>query len=363
MLSQRAASRKVWQASQFEFEDVVAEVDDALVVSPGAGRSRLSLAGRRAADLTRVALGRPRGSEMLPVTDLPSTDVLFAVFSSAQELRHLEALRDSRARYGVRIAFVIELWQSQIPAAERYLRLLRGFDHVYVFSRWVIPDIERITGASCSYLPTGIDLDRFCPEPGAPERVIDVYNYGRGLAETDRALVEAMERGELFYLAPTVAGPFSVVDPRVHRTITAATLKRARYSVVYRNNDNESRRRLTGGEESLSNRHFEAITAGTVVLGTPPEVSDFDDCFPWEDAVVPIAAPEPRIADVIAELDAAPDRLQAIARRNVGESLRRHDWAHRWRTVLAHAGLPETERLTARLQRLDAAADRFSIPA
>nr|WP_294169692.1 hypothetical protein [uncultured Sphingomonas sp.] len=41
----------------------------------------------------------------------------------------------------------------------------------------------------------------------------------------------------------------------------------------------------------------------------------------------------------MAELLEDQDRLQTAGHRNVVESLKRHDWSHRWEQILSHAGL------------------------
>jgi hypothetical protein len=48
--------------------------------------------------------------------------------------------------------------------------------------------------------------------------------------------------------------------------------------------------------------------------------------------------------------------MEAMSRRNALLGLRRHDWGHRWSTLLEMAGLPARPALTDRLQRLEALA-------
>ena len=132
-----------------------------------------------------------------------------------------------------------------------------------------------------------------------------------------------------------------VSDHVEHRLAQASLLQRARYSIVYRINDEPGRVGRTGGEESLTNRYFEALSAGTIMLGTAPDSVEWGDCFPWPDAIVPIPAPAPDIVSVIDELDGDPARLNRARAAAVSTFLRRHDWAHRWREVLALVGMDE----------------------
>ena len=357
VLSSRAASHQVWQASQFEFEDVVADVDDVrLLCPPGRAASPAALAVHGAANRARRAVGRPRRRPFAPTAEATDAELFFAVFAAPHEIGMLPLVRPQLARSAVKVAFIVELWRPQVPSVADYLRQLRGFDHVFLFNRWAMDDVAAITGAPVSYLATATDVDRFAPRLPAPPRVIDVTSYGRRLGGTHAALRRAADEGGLYYHYDTVRGAFDVSDHAEHREVLAATLQRSRYAVVYRNNDEPERVERTGGEESLTNRYFEVLAAGATMLGSAARTPDFEACFDWPDAITEIAAPDPRVADVIAELDADPERVERARRTAIAQSLRRHDWAHRWRDVLDAVGLAHRPQLAERLARLDARA-------
>lgn len=357
VLSSRAATQHVWQASQYEFEDVVAEVDDVhLLAPPGRRLSPLGAAAQGAANRARRAVGRPRRCPIVGTDQAQDADLFFAVFAAPHEIGMLPAVRRQLERSTVKVAFIVELWQPQLPSAADYLRQLRGFDHVFLFNRWAMDDVAALTGAQVSYLATAVDAERFAPPVPAPARVIDVTSYGRRLPGTHEALRRAAAQDGLYYHYDTVRGAFDVADHVEHREALAATLRRSRYAVVYRNNDEPERLERTGGEESLTNRYFEVLAAGATMLGSAAQTPDFEACFDWPDAIWSISAPEPRVAELISELDADPARLDRARRTGVAQSLRRHDWAHRWRDVLDAVGVPALPQLAERLARLDALA-------
>lgn len=357
VLSLRASSHQVWLASQFEFEDVVAEVDDVrLLAPPGLPQTPVRAALHGGLNRARRRLGRPRRRPMVTETTATDAELFFAVFAAPHEIGALPHVRAQLARSAVKVAFIVELWRPQLPSVADYLRQLRGFDHVFLFNRGSIADVEAITGVPTSYLNTAVDAARFAPPVPAPERVVDVVSYGRRLPVTHEALRAAARERGLYYHYDTVRGAFDVVDHVQHREVLAATLQRSRYAVVYRNNDEPSRVARTGGEESLTNRYFEVLAAGAVMLGSAADTPDFADCFDWPDAVVPIGAPAPDVADVVAELDADPARLARARRAGITQSLLRHDWAHRWRDVLAAVGVEPRPALGARLADLAARA-------
>lgn len=361
VLSSRAASRDVWLASQFEFEDVVAAVDDVRLLAPAArATTSTARALHGARNRLRRAAGRPRRRPVAPTTDATDAELFFAVFAAPHEIGMLPLVRPQLARSAVKVAFIVELWRPQVPAVADYLRQLRGFDHVFMFNRWAMDDVAALSGAPVSYLATAVDTDRFAPQhPSAPTRVIDVASYGRRLPGTHAALRRAAAERGLYYHYDTVRGAFAVTDHVEHRDALAATLQRSRYSIVYRNNDEPERLARTGGEESLTNRYFEVLAAGATMLGSAARTPDFEACFDWTDAIVPIAAPEPRVAEVVGELDADPERADRARRTAVAQSLRRHDWAHRWRDVLDAVGLAPRPQLADRVARLDARASAF----
>jgi hypothetical protein len=157
------------------------------------------------------------------------------------------------------------------------------------------------------------------------------------------------DRGELFYLYDTVT-TFDVNDPRDHRALVAGLIKRCRYFIAYPAKftlDAE-----TGGHQELGPRYFEGAAGGAVMLGRAPTSPGFDRCFDWPDAVIPTSTDPNRIVSLVAELDAQPERMQHIRRNNVVNSLRRHDWAYRWRDVLASLHLPARSGLITREQQL-----------
>lgn len=367
LASRRLVEQRVWQAAQLELEDVIAAVDDVAWCLPGphaagtggrVARGVLNRAGR--------SWGRPRRSSIMQAPALtepvPSSELLFLMCPDASGIGMLPHISAHAAAAGKKIAWIMELWGPQLPVYADYLRQLRGFDHVIVSNRHVVEAVEALTGVPCSYLPMAVDTDRYAPRgPDSPPRTVDVASWGRRLPGTHGPLVQALADGRLYYHYDTVDGA-DVTDHVQHRLAQAALLQRTRFSVVYRINDEPGRIDRTGGEESLTNRYFEALAAGTVMLGSAPDTEEWSDAFPWPDAVVPIPAPAPGIVGVVEELARDPERWEKARRAAVSTFLHRHDWAHRWRDVLALAGMPEHPRLAERLARLEDRARPWDHP-
>jgi hypothetical protein len=359
VLSRRLLQSKVWHASQYEFEDVVADVADVRLVTPtplSAGPARTL--GHRVLNRARTAVRAP-ARELARSTQPPvEADVFFAVFAAPHEIGLLPSAREQMRRAATRVAFIVEVYEPGMPAARHFLRQLRGFDHVFVFTRAVLPEIEALTDVPTTYLPTGVDALRFAPPSwrSLRDRPVDVMSYGRRLESPHSVLVSAMSEGRVDYVFDSDRSPVELTSHEQHRLSLASALQRSRYSVVFRINDEPSRIQKTGGEETLTNRYFETTAAGAVLLGSRPSTPDFDDCFPWRDAIVPIAQDGSDVLDVVAGLDADEERVQAARAAGVLAGLRRHDWVYRWQQVLATVGVEGGDALRARISQLEARA-------
>ncbi len=119
----------------------------------------------------------------------------------------------------------------------------------------------------------------------------------------------------------------------------------------------------SAGERALSTRYFEGAAGGAILLGSRPGCPEFDDLFDWPDAVVDIAPDGSDLRQVLAALEADPERVAAARIANVVNSLRRHDWAVRWASILDTLDLPRTEAHDARLRQLAHAAEQIELEA
>ena len=110
------------------------------------------------------------------------------------------------------------------------------------------------------------------------------------------------------------------------------------------------------GQMEVGYRFFEGAASGAVMIGDSPNNEAFRTYFNWEDSVVPIPFDAENIREILADLDAQPDRLERIRRTNVSNSLLRHDWGYRWQEIIAAAGLEPTVKTLNRNEQLKALA-------
>lgn len=351
MLSERNAESRKWHAFQYEFEDVIGAIDSVEMLAPPA---------RRNTQLTRLAdrvirrSGHPeRVTEpaIQPVTVDGQYDLFFAVFSFETDIPHLLQLKQWRERCDKAVCFIVELFTDHLERAKPYLELLERFEFDQVFLLNPAPKVAvaEITGAEVDFLGLGVDALRFSPYPGAPERTIDLYQFGRRSEATHAAALDMVRRDGAFYVYDTVFN-VPLPDYRAHRDMMAEYLKRSRYFFSYRPGQDLSRGRA---DDALSSRYFEATAGGAVLLGNSPSTPEYQQCFGWPDSTIEIPYEAHDLREIIAELDAQPERLARARTSNIVGGLRQHDWVHRWATVLDSAGLPHTARMTAREQELE----------
>jgi len=359
LLSMRRLHDLVAFCAAYEFEDVFAEVTGADRVEPLAEGPIES--ARRAYRAVRLLTRSPRLARTLapgpPAVHLDRDyDLFFPIFSHAHELFALASVPDWRRRSRVAACFINELWASHLP--EYLLELLAEFDHVFIGVHNAVPEVARIVGRPCTYLPLATDVLTFAPSFDAPARPFDVCYIGRRSPVTHQALYQLARARRIRYYFDTVAASgddmkqrtFRVESASEHRFLLATLLQSSRYFVANPARVNEPS--FVSGQEEISARYYEGAAAGTVMIGLPPRVEVFRRSFDWPDAVIEIPFDAPEIGRVLEQLDRDPERLQSIRVDGVRNSALRHDWLHRIETAFAELGLKPTEGMRQRARRL-----------
>jgi hypothetical protein len=358
LLSMRRLSTLAAYSLQHEFEDVVSAVTGADRVE--ADDARALEFSRRVHKLLRRATRSPGIARAWMPS--PSTvrleqdyDLFFPIFSHAHELFALTTVPGWRRHCRRAACFVNELWGHLWPG--ELLELLADFDHIFLGARHLTEEVSQLVGRPCTYLPLATDVLRFAPLPHSPARVIDVCNIGRRSPITHEALLTLARERRIFYYYDTIAASganlkqrtFHVDRPAEHRLLLAGLLQRTRYSIANRSRVNEAE---AAQHEVISSRFYEGAAAGTVMLGEAPRSDEFTRQFGWRDAVIPLPFDSPEVASTLKELDSDPERMERTRRENVRQSALRHDWVHRWRTVLETLGVAPTHAMRDREQRL-----------
>lgn len=350
MLSLRGARPRVSRCLTYEFEDVVAELEGAVIDAPAARSSLTELVPRRLRNRADRALERGRCAlTRVTRSRRPRHELFVLVCQGLADLRVLPRLGPWLRNARRSVIYVEELWAADLPRLRAETAWLACFDEVFLACAGSVDPLSEQIGRAVHYLPPSVDTLRFAPPPVPPRRCIDLYAMGRRDPEVHRALARvAAERG-WFYLYDTVKDA-PVTSPAEHRQRLASLVQRTRFFVVAHAKTDV--RFQTRGQEEVGFRYFEGTAGGAALVGSVPRAEVFRTLFPWPDAVVPVdveATPLGRALDALAE---DPERLREITRRNVSGCLRHHDVAHRWRRLLESVGLPPTEAHLARERAL-----------
>jgi hypothetical protein len=284
-------------------------------------------------------------------------DLFIAYLPFMRDLIQIPAIQGWKDYCSTSVCWIDEIYAADIPMLKNWLPALLSFDHIVLAYRGAIPPVTEAIKRPCHWVPTAVDAIRFSPYPCPPERVIDIYRMGSGSEGLHLALLALAEKKNMFYVYDTfVASDIKIHDHQQHREMLANMIKRSRYFLV-----SPTTRPIpgaTGDQIEVGLRYYEGSAAGTVMLGQCPDSETFNSLFNWQDAVVEVQADGSNLADVILDLEAQPERLMEISRRNAIEALLRHDWVYRWKQILDIVGLEPAPQLGKRENRLKQLAEQ-----
>lgn len=359
MLTARGVARHAFRCGLYDAEDVFAAVDDVDLIQLRPRRGSELTSGMQRRAIWHDVTGRlVRVNVAFEAVKLVEDYDLFIVYLPfVPEVTHVSAIREWTTRCRTSICWIDELWAANIQKLKPFLSALDQFDHVVVGCHGAVEPLRDAIGRRCDFLPIGVDALRFTPYPDPAERVIDVYSMGRRREELHQAILKVARARKMFYVYDTVTvSAAEVQNPREHREMVASIAKRSRFFVVAPGKIDLAQE--TNGQVEIGLRYYEGAAAGAVMIGQPPDCDPFRRMFDWPDVVVGLEPDGSDVADVLSRLNADPERVIEIGRRNAREALLRHDWVYRWETILGIAGLSPNARLLERKRTLQELADR-----
>lgn len=260
-------------------------------------------------------------------------DLLFAVLDNPWQFHLLESIKGWREKCRHTACFITEMWQPDLEIKRLFKEPWSSFDHVFLGVTQCVAGLNELIDPPVTYIPPAVDTLRFSPYPHPPQRLIDVSYVGRRSPNIHDALIKRAAKDNFFYYHDTLRGKLEIANPREHRILLASLFQRSRYNITNYAKFNSTEE--TGGTQEIGYRFFEGAAAGTVMVGMPPAGSAFLRYFDWEDPIIKVDLSGTDVVKAIAELDAQPERLANISRRNVANCLLKHDWSYRWRDMLA----------------------------
>lgn len=350
----KAASPAI--SPHIEMENLLTEIDDAEIVAPGL-RSSLGPVPLGAIDRVHNRLakashrGAARNLSFVPVSPAEDEyDMFFALLLCPDDALGLLAVDHWRERCGVAVAWLIEAWYDDLDSWKGHWDLLAQFDHVFVTMEVTREKVAEKIGKPVGYLPYGTDTLLFSPENPDRARPIDMLSLGRRSAGTHAHLYERARTQDFYYQYDSIHAS-AVKDHVEHRFLYASQAKRSKFFVAHRSKIGAPE---IGDQHEFGGRFFDAAAAGTVSVGSFPDTDRFREAFDWEGWGIPLEV-DADPAPIFARAAEDPEGIDAGRRRSVANSLARHDWLHRWETILGTAGVAGTEAMARRSAAL---ADR-----
>jgi hypothetical protein len=356
----RNFKKNAYRCGLYEAQDVLVEIDNVDLV-----HLEMGWGARLKENSLRRPLYHDRSSKLIFVNPglrkvrlSKDYDVFIAVCATFEDLPYINAIERWRDHCKIGVCWLDELWVSDLANYKYWLPALRQFDYVFVGCSGTVTALSHAANRACFWLPGGVDAIRFSTFSDPAARLIDVYSIGRRYDGVHQEMIEAAERGEIFYVHDTQVGGglTEVYDYRQHRKLYANIAKRSRYFVVAAAKMDHS----VQGQVELGYRYFEGAAAGTVMIGDAPDCDAYRELLGWPEAVIQIQPDGSDTIAVLRELGSDPERIAAISRRNTKEALLRHDWIHRWNEMFRIAGIEPSPRRAAREQRLKDLAGHFT---
>jgi hypothetical protein len=361
LFSLRGANTHAAWCSNYEFEDVISEVDDVdmVVAQPGDRHRQREWLVRRLIWRRGLRNLTPYLNPGLrPMVLDRQYDLFVFVCMNPADLVYLSAL-DGWHRCRTKICFMVEFYSGWVSEYAYHMRLLRAFDQVALCFGGSVDSVRAATGRPCHHVPLGVDVLRFTPYPTPAARTIDVYSMGRRSEAAHRRLLDMASRREIFYIYDTIPGLLiQPRDHRQHRDLVANCAKRSQFFMAYPAKVDEQAE--TRGQSEVGARFFEGAAAGAILIGQKPTASSFDHDFNWPEPVIDIGSSAESLMAALQKFTRDPISAAALRRRSAIAAIRRFDWSYRWRRILDMAGLPASDRLLSRqaaLQNLAAAAE------
>lgn len=348
LLSQRNLHRAVFRCVPYEFEDVICQIDEVELLTPEPHYSYV-VVKRLANQIARHASFASLNPGIRRIRLNRNYDLFFTWCQFPNDLLSLNAVKGWRKYCRTAVCLLSEVWAGELHKWKGHLKILSQFDYILLHCSESVQPIQNMIQRPCSYIAPGIDTLQFCPYPNPYPRCVDVYYLGRRVPALHQSLLKMAEQTRIFYIYDTIH-KMNTLDYRQHRSLLANIAKRSRYFVAHPGKINQPSE--THGQSEIGSRFFEGAAAGTVMIGEHPENDAFRENFDWPDVVINVPFDSPNIADILAELDSQPERLEKIRKTNVIQSLLRHDWVYRWRSILDRVGLKPRPALIAREERL-----------
>lgn len=358
IFSQRYLSKEFFRCANYEFEDIINQIDEVDLVAPVPDHE-LNMKQRCLNRISNYIKIMPYDHGAQKVQLKKEYDLFFVMFTHIEELKTLELIESWKKYCKTSAAFLTEVWVKEIAEKPDLIKRLSKFDYIFIYLSSSVRPLQEAISKPCFQISPGIDTIRFCPVSNAMHRCIDVYSMGRKDKHLHEKLLEISSTQNIFYLFDTYEpkNVWPVKDHREHRQMTSNLLKRSQFFIV--NPAKMDQDFETGRQIEIGPRYFEGCAPGTIMIGNYPNNEIFTNNFSWPDSVIQIPENYSEIGDFLFDLKSQSDRLRTIQKNNIRNSLLRHDWVYRWIEILNILGMKLTPEINERVWHLKKLAEKI----
>ena len=354
------ATRFIYDTQCYETVWGFAGCDDVDLLAPGptsnSWQLRIDQAKRRIKSLT----GMGTCYRIEPVEVKHDYELFVYVATVLPDVSEIARIRHWRRRAQKSACIVLKAYGRELRQFETSLRVLNAFDIVYSGTWTSLPFFQALVRPPVRYFACGVPALEMMPASIARERTIDVYAMGRRLPALHHQMLQAMRSGLINYVFDLFDSsvPF-IKDFDGHSLCKAQFLKETKFFPNFGIRSFQSKElELAGDEDAITYRCYEGAAAGTVMFGSAPTSPDYSLLFDWDDAIIPAPVGECDYVEFLQSLETQAGRMNSIRRRNVSNSLLKHDFAYRFQSILTDLQIGPHEKLEERKQSLARAAAR-----
>ncbi len=345
------SSRSLANANHFEAEDV-------LVDCIGPDRALFTAEDHDLALRIRRQLGAMVRSRR-PESSIPALigsgvqlerdyRLAIALVRTAWDVTLLETVADLRQKADFVVLWVFEMWPSSVTH-KLSLAPFHLADLVLVGpSAQAATALDALIAPPVRFMPAGIDVDTFGVVDFGVDRPIDLMNIGRRDASFHDRFLDRARANSRRYLFDTTSGGL-LTQHREHRWLLAQHYQSSKIAMTSAakfdladSNDRTIR--------AVPNRLFEALAAGTIMVGWPPpsELNQSEQVG----AIV--------VKELPADAESAVEAVERLASADLADERQynaelarhHHDWSERWLRIFDMANEPTPEGLQLRHERL-----------
>ena len=367
IVSTRRVSNLLGSGPIYEFEHAIAGLEgaDVIEIDDHDGSWYMKLAQRVNTAVRLATRGRigHRGPIPWPADGRVERDyeLTLLMTDTVFNMRYLNLVRHARERSRRVLMYVPEVWPEVFESARLGRQNFSLVDHFFIGTVSSVERLANVSGRGVTALPASVSTLRFLPTLRWRERPVDLAWPGRRLEPMHTDLMRLTGKPGWLYYYDGFSGAWAE-DPIVQRDWLAGLMMRTRFAIGHHARAGQPE--LHRGNLQVPGRFFEGAAAGAVLVGSPPDSTDWQSCGAWPDAIIPMALEHPGADRLLLDLAADIPRMEAASRRNVIESLRRNDCAHRWAKMLDTVGAERghaLERHLALLEERAQALERFDL--